>query len=70
MKNKASAGIWICVIALILYWSMTIILNPIRVWTVIEIKGDHELVLSNGKSMYVENAYDEAFMVGTVFIIK
>lgn len=38
--------------------------------TVTKIIGDHEVVLSNGRSLLVENAYDEAFMVGTVLIIK
>ena len=39
-------------------------------YTIIEHKGDHELILSNGKSILVESVYNQAFEIGQVFIIK
>jgi len=32
--------------------------------------GDHEVLLSNGRSILVENAYSEAYVVGTTLIFK
>lgn len=32
--------------------------------------GDHGVLLSNGQTMYVENAYSQAYEIGQIIIIK
>ena len=62
--------LWACVISLCLYLTIITLRYQEKEVTVIGHCGDHEVLFSNGQSILVENAYDEAFAVGTIFIIK
>ena len=68
MKNDRM--IWLCVFALMLYLIIVTLGQQPEVVTVVEIVGEHEVILSNGRSMLVENAYNEAFEVGSTLIFK